>query len=235
MTSVAELDDAIWEQVTYRLTHPDMIADELRQAWHDADALTEADLQAIDRRAATVTAKQRRLAQAVAALDDEQASAPLLAELQTLGAECAALTKEREALSERIAARVSHDRLIEELETGAPWWQHMRQNYLERMPAATRRTILALLDVTVRLYSTRHEPRYEVTAAIPLDVPHHLNDLWTEVTDRPIRIDFSQTQLPVPQQDATSDTQHLLPHEDSTPATLFGRERRLAIPSPPPA
>ena len=146
--------------------------------------------------------------------------APLLAELQTLGAEQAALSKEREALSERIDTRASHERLIAELEDGLPWWQHMRQDYLERMPVATRRTILALLGVTVRLYNTRHEPRYEVTAAIPLDVPHHLNDLWTEVTNRPIHLDFSQTQPP---------------DDERTPSTLFGRERRLAIPSPPPA
>jgi hypothetical protein len=78
---------------------------------------------------------------------------------------------------------------------------------------------LALLDVVVRLYPKGHEPRYDVTAAIPLDVPHSVNDLWTEIDDRPIRLDFSQSQA----------------RGDNNPATLFGRERRLAIPSPPPA
>jgi hypothetical protein len=219
--SVSELDGALWEQVTHRLSHPDTIADELRQAWHEADALTEADLQALDRRAASVTTKQRRLTQAVARLDDEAAVAPLLAELQTLGAEQAALSKEREALRDRIDTRASHERLIAELEDGLAWWQHMRQDRLERMPVATRRTILTLLDVTVRLYPKGHEPRYDVTAAIPLDVPHHLNELWTEVTERPIRLDFSQTQPPVPQQDATPDNQHQLTYADSTPADLY--------------
>jgi hypothetical protein len=52
---------------------------------------------------------------------------------------------------------------------------------LEQVPVATRRTILTLLDVTVRLYPKAHAPRYDVTALIPLDTPHNLNDLSTEV------------------------------------------------------
>src|SRR5829696_278531 len=88
------------------------------------------------------------------------------------------------------------------------------------MPVVTRRTMLALLDIRVRLCAKGHDPRYVVTAAIPLSVPHNLNDLWTEVPG-PIHFDFSQTQPPVSQPDATPDNQHLSTCADSIPATLY--------------
>jgi hypothetical protein len=65
--------------------------------------------------------KQARLAQPVATLDDNAAAAPLLAELRTLGVEQAALAKERAARAGRVAAQVSHERLIADLEAGVPW------------------------------------------------------------------------------------------------------------------
>ena len=75
----------------------------------------------------------------------------LLAALKELGQEQQALETERAALADRVAARVSHERLNAELEDGSPWWQNIRQWQLEQMPVATRRTILTLLDITVRL------------------------------------------------------------------------------------
>ena len=45
-----------------------------------------------------------------------------------------------------------------------------------------KRTLLAALDATVRLQPASIAPRYDVTALIPLDTPHAVNDLWIEVS-----------------------------------------------------
>jgi hypothetical protein len=45
-----------------------------------------------------------------------------------------------------------------------------------------KRTVLAALDATVSLHPASIAPRYDVTALIPLDTPHAVNDLWIEVS-----------------------------------------------------
>jgi hypothetical protein len=210
----------VWSSIVQLLTHPDTVADELRAAWADTDAITEADLASLNTRDAAIRRKQQKLTQASTVLGDETSAAPLLAELRQLGREQAALDTEREALSERIASRVSHDRLLTELEDGLPWWQAAREWQLDQLPVATRRTMLALLDITVRLYGKGHDPRYDVTAAIPLSVPHNLNDLWMEVPG-PINLDFSQTHPPVSQQDATRDNRRQSTCADNTRASRY--------------
>jgi hypothetical protein len=84
--------------------------EELRKAWHEADAITDSDLAAFGARGASIGRKQARLTRAVALLDDPDASGGALAELRALRAEQAALARAPEALADRVAQRVSHNR-----------------------------------------------------------------------------------------------------------------------------
>ncbi len=114
---------------------------------------------------------QARLTQA-AAFDDDAVAAPLLAEPRILGAEQLALAKERTTLAGRVAARVSHERLVAELEADVPCWTHMPEYGLQRTSLSAKRTVLAALDVTVRLYPASTTPRYDVTTLKPPDRSH---------------------------------------------------------------
>lgn len=46
---------------------------------------------------------------------------------------------------------------------------------------------------TVKFYPMSIAPHSDVTALIPLDTLRAVNDLWTEVTECPIRLEFGAT------------------------------------------
>lgn len=90
------LDSAVWERVEALLTKPETVARQLADR-HTADP-TSGDAATVDRALAAVARQQANLGRTVALLDDEDAAAPLVAELRALGARKRQLEQEREVL-----------------------------------------------------------------------------------------------------------------------------------------
>ena len=155
--SAGVLDDAVWRRIEDVLTKPEVIqaqVDRLQEA--DPHAL---ELDGLDRQLASLTAKRTRVARAIATLDDDDANAPLLAELRTLADQVKAVTEERR----RVAA------LAESWETGrdllsglATWGDRVKAN-LPNLTYEERRNVLAALGAQVRVLPAPDLPRWELT------------------------------------------------------------------------
>lgn len=153
----AILDTAVWRKVEEVLTRPEVIAAEVeRRATVNPYA---ADLASLDRRLDAIGRQRDRLARAVATLDDEEAVAPLLTELQSLASQAKALRGEQVIL-ERNATQSAlvHQRLVDL----ATWCDRVA----DRIPQLTyeeKRMVLGALGTKVVVYSTSHETRWEIS------------------------------------------------------------------------
>ncbi len=160
-TSAVILDSAVWEKVELVLTNPGIISSELDRR-SSADNLSD-DLRAIDRRLKDVESRRGRLARAIAALDDEDASAPILLELKSLADTTKQLTAERQAIERR---RDDEDADRAKLMTLLDWCKVVSER-LASLDWTEKRMILEALGVTVRLYRADHDPRWEIIMAPP--------------------------------------------------------------------
>jgi hypothetical protein len=122
------------------------------------DVSAEQDVESIDRRLRTIATRQGRLARAIAALDDDEASAPLLVELKSLAADAQALTNERTRLAVQANASAKQQEALLDLEG---WCRRVAHN-LHALTYAERRLVLETLGVTVRVFSASHNPRWEI-------------------------------------------------------------------------
>ncbi len=155
--SAGMLDEAIWRRIEDVLTKPEVIAAQVERL-RDADPHT-GELIALDRQFASVTAKRTRIARAVASLDDDDASAPLLAELQTLATQVKTIGEERA----HVAALAESWETGRDLLTGlASWSDRVRVN-LPNLSYEERRNVLAALGVQVRVLPAPDTPRWELT------------------------------------------------------------------------
>jgi site-specific DNA recombinase len=154
------LDRGVWERVEGVLRDPEIIAAEVERQRFDPSS--GADLAILDRRLAMLEGQRRRAARAVVALADDEASAPLLAELATLAAQQRELQAERAELEARQAGwQADQDRLADVV----GWCERVAAN-LPRLTYAQKRDALTALDVKVRVWRTDHTPRWEVTMRI---------------------------------------------------------------------
>ncbi len=153
------LDSAVWRRVEAVLTRPDIIAAEVaRRRCQDPFA---AELVVIDRRLAEIATRRQRLARAVAALDDEETSAPLLQEAKALAEQKQVLAAEREHMATlRAESQADDDRLA----TLAAWCARVAGN-LDTLSYQERRMVLEALGVAVKLFRADHTPRWELTMA----------------------------------------------------------------------
>jgi site-specific DNA recombinase len=160
------LDNAVWDKVEAVLTRPAIIAAEVtRRLETDAHI---ADVDALDRRLAILTEQRSRLARAVATVNDEEATAPLLAELKTLAHATKVLTGERTALIAR-ATELDVDR--QRLADLAAWCSRVAGN-LPTLSYQEKRMVLEALGVRVLVYRVDHDPRWEITMApLPVEQP----------------------------------------------------------------
>jgi site-specific DNA recombinase len=158
------LDEAVWRRVEAVLTRPAIIASEVaRRAQADVHA---ADLAALDRRRAGVASRRGRLARAVATLEDEEAAAPLLADLRKLAAEAKVLTEERASLEARVASGAADQRRLADL---AAWCGRVAGN-LPTLTYQQKRMALEALGVLVKVYRADHDPRWEITMTpVPIE------------------------------------------------------------------
>ena len=77
------LDAVVWEWVKERIGHPETLRAELEL--HDTENPHAAEVEAIERQLAKIVSRQERTSRAIGLMDDDDALAPLLDELRTLG------------------------------------------------------------------------------------------------------------------------------------------------------
>ncbi len=117
------------------------------------------DVVGIERRQAAITQRQQRLGRAIASLDDDEASAPLLVELKALAAEKQTLMAELAILQAQQAARLDAQERIANLQL----WCHRVADNLHTLTYAEKRDILAALNARAILYRQDHSPRWEIS------------------------------------------------------------------------
>ncbi len=161
---VKHLDAAVWKKVEAVITHPDVIAlqvERLGQA-----STLEADLASIERQRVAIEKQRQRIARAVAALEDDEAAAPLLTELRMLAAQSRQLDADQITALDRLASwQAEKDRLA-----GLQEWCRRVAGNLPKLSYAQKRDLLAALDVRVTLYQKNQPtPRWVITMS-PDDV-----------------------------------------------------------------
>ena len=143
------------------MDRPEIIADELRK--RQTDDPTRGDLRAIDRTLAEIDRQQRNLIDQLANLG--ATIADLVREkMAALAAQRQQLLTERERILLRQQAWQEAQNRLDELET---WCRKVAAN-LGSFTYTQKRLALDALQVQVRVWGTDHEPRWEVTASIPL-------------------------------------------------------------------
>jgi hypothetical protein len=128
------------------LRDPEIIAAEVEKRRHDGGL--DRDRVAIEKQLASIADKQERTARAIAAVDDDDASAPLLVELRALADRKKAVEIERDDLLRRIADR---DAETERVATLAHWCRTVATN-LDTLSYEEKRLALSSLGVKVRVY-----------------------------------------------------------------------------------
>lgn len=163
--SAGVLDPAVWGEVERVLRHPDVIAREVERR-RAADP-TGADLETLDRRLREVAVRQGRLGRMAAVLDDEDAAAPLLNELRSLGRQKRELEAERHRIEAAARAAEAEAGRLGDL---AAWCGRVAAN-LAALTYDQKRLVLEALDVRVLVWRSDHEPRWRVDMSLPTDVP----------------------------------------------------------------
>ena len=115
-----------------------------------------------------------KLARRVAAIDDDDIAATLLAEMAALGTQNAALTSEREKLEAERASWEMTQKQLGDLEV----WRRSVAGNVNLLTYVGRRLALMALGVQARVWSTDHTPRWEITM-LPDVLPVAINDLPT--------------------------------------------------------
>jgi len=152
-----KLDPLIWDWVKERVSDPGIIRAELeRQRQENPHG---GELAAVNRRLAGIEAQQGRLSRSIALLDDEDAAAPLLAELRSLATQRRALEAERVQLT---AERDDWERLQARLDAIAERCETVRGN-LDTLDYQGKRDLLYAFNVKVKVWATDHTPRFEAT------------------------------------------------------------------------
>ncbi len=139
------LDDAARTFVQAILSRPDVLAQTLARA--SAEDATDTDLAAVDRALADIARKQGNLTRRLAALDDDEIAAPVLAELARLGERKRVLGAERETVTARQSRRFA---AVARLERLRAWGATVAPDYAA-LPYARQRDLLSALAVRVTL------------------------------------------------------------------------------------
>ena len=157
------LDSAVWARVNNVLTEPEIIASELARLRRDDP--TEADVSMVDGQLAVLARRQTALARAVGSLaDDEDAAAPVVAQLRSLAEQKRQLEAERNQLG----ARREQWRLAEGRLTDLTAWCRNVAANLSEMTYDQKRFALAALGVQARVWKRDHDPRYMITMEVPI-------------------------------------------------------------------
>ncbi len=161
----AVLDKVVWQKVSTLVKQPEIIAAEVAKLHQDNSV--ESDMKALTRSIAEIERKQNNIGRSIAQLDDEDALAPLIAVLKSLGAQKRELENEQEVLQSRQRGRKAAQDSLKNIEQ---WMSTIAAN-VDALCYAERRDLLTALGVRVSLYRFDHVPRFEITASIPIEPP----------------------------------------------------------------
>jgi site-specific DNA recombinase len=151
------LDSAVWEGIRERLMNPEVITAEL-QRLRTTDP-TRHDIDAITRRFREVDRKQRNLMDRLAEENDADIATLIRADLVDLVNEKRRLEQEREALDrQRQGWQLAQDQLIE-----LDRWLDVVAVNLDTLDYSQKRLALEALGATVRVWSTEHTPRWDIS------------------------------------------------------------------------
>ncbi len=159
-TQVDQLDTPVWERVHAALTRREAVQERLT-ALRTADP-TGPELAALDTLVAGYTAQQAKLAKAIAMLEDEDATAPLVAELANVA------KQRKQAEAERAAALAKRDawqRDIADFEGVAAFCARVAEE-AQALDWHGKRTALERLGARVRLYPAGAEVRWALTLTL---------------------------------------------------------------------
>ena len=159
------LDSAVWRRIETILTDPATIAAELERL--ACDDPTEADLATVDKALANATRKQENLVRRLGDIDDDGVAATVQAELASLGAQRRRLEQERTTVLQRRAGWQAARERLSDLQT----WCRSVASRLGRFDYEQKRLALEALSVQAEVFRSGTEPRFVITARVPLDCP----------------------------------------------------------------
>ncbi len=157
------LDAAVWARVEAVLTRPEVIALELQRLREDDP--TAEDLTTVDRALADIKRKQGNLSRALTMFKDQDAARPVVQQMEALSGQQLKLEAEREAIRGR---RAGWEAAMERLGDLQSWCETVAAR-LGELTYEQRRTALDALGIQARVWKADHEPRFVITASIPLD------------------------------------------------------------------
>ena len=160
--STRVLDAAVWSRVEAVLTHPELIATQLQRLRQDDPS--EADLSAVERALSEIGRKLANLTRSLALFDNQEAAAPVVAEMEALRGQQRALEAEHEAIRARRAGWEAGQKRLADLES----WCRGVAARLGDLSYQQRRLALDALGVQIQVWKSDHTPRYAITASIPL-------------------------------------------------------------------
>jgi site-specific DNA recombinase len=174
-----KLDAEVWADVKRRLLQKDavdlLLATEEKRLIQAGTA--DEDLATIDKAAVTISRQQQNLAAAIANLPDQEAAAPLLAQLRRLADQKRSLDQERRVIEAKAEELIEARARIGELRD---WIATIAAN-LDTLDYEERRRALTALNVRVYVKPASVQPRWEVEATLPLVFSSNCN---TAATDR---------------------------------------------------
>lgn len=156
----ADVDAAVWGRIRAVLLDPGVIRAEADGRSHPVEP---SRLASIERDLRDVVARQRRVASAIAILDDDEAAAPLTEQLTALARRKRELERDRaNALAEAAAADADQLHML----SLAALRERVAGN-IDQLDYDEKRELLDLFRVTVRVHPRGHEPRFEVDGLGP--------------------------------------------------------------------
>lgn len=156
------LDAAVWEKVEGVLTRPELVAQEL-QALRQDDPSAQ-DLAVVDRALADISRRQRNLVDRLADEDDADLVAVVREKLAALTEQKRQLQTERDSVLARHAGWERAQQHITDIQA----WCTALAEELASLDYTARRTALEALGVEARLFRQGDDPRYVITARVPL-------------------------------------------------------------------
>lgn len=156
------LDSVVWKQVASIMQNPQLIAAEIERRRSVNPNLS--DFEAITRRLAEVDRRHANLLRRISQIDDDAIAEMILAEMSSLASQKKQLVKERTDLELADAAWLTQQYDLAELHK---WCERVADN-LTQFDYTKKRQLLEALDVRVRIFDARHEPRFEISTSIPV-------------------------------------------------------------------
>ncbi len=150
------LDAAVWDKVSAVLTRPDVVRAEVARLRRQDP--TRSDLEAVSRRTAEVTRRQRNLVARLADVDDDDVAGLVQADLASLAAERRRLEQEQADLEVQRAGWRMAEANLDSIEA----WCRQVASSLGDLGYEDKRLALTALGVEARVWATTHDPRYEI-------------------------------------------------------------------------